>query len=144
MHYRLLRYFDSLLSVVGGFQPQDQVIPSAGGHVDPSAGSGFGQSSQSFYSSRGAPRGGPRNNRSMMNGYRGSSNGFRGTTLNMSWMEQLCCFSNRAILPVWSNFIVCYQVVMKDTALRSQTLHPAVVMAKPNLTHRVTIPVTNG
>ncbi|XP_015231496.1 PREDICTED: caprin-1-like isoform X4 [Cyprinodon variegatus] len=69
---------ERLQSVVGGFQPQDQVIPSAGGHVDPSAGSGFGQSSQSFYSSRGAPRGGPRNNRSMMNGYRGSSNGFRG------------------------------------------------------------------
>ncbi|XP_038139764.1 caprin-1a isoform X2 [Cyprinodon tularosa] len=69
---------ERLQSVVGGFQPQDQVMPSAGGHVDPSAGSGFGQSSQSFYSSRGVPRGGPRNNRSMMNGYRGSSNGFRG------------------------------------------------------------------
>ncbi|XP_047219107.1 caprin-1a isoform X3 [Girardinichthys multiradiatus] len=69
---------ERLQSVVGGFQPQDQVMPSAGGHDDPSAGSGFGQSSQSFYSSRGAPRGGPRNTRGIMNGYRGSSNGFRG------------------------------------------------------------------
>ncbi|MEQ2215002.1 hypothetical protein XENOCAPTIV_025517 [Xenoophorus captivus] len=69
---------ERLHSVVGGFQPQDQVMPSAGGHDDPSAGSGFGQSSQSFYSSRGAPRGGPRNTRGIMNGYRGSSNGFRG------------------------------------------------------------------
>ncbi|KAM4743646.1 caprin-1a isoform 4-T4 [Anableps anableps] len=69
---------ERLQSVVGGFQPQDQVMPSAGGHDDPSAGSGFGPSSQSFYSSRGAPRGGPRNTRGIMNGYRGSSNGFRG------------------------------------------------------------------
>ncbi|KAM4597081.1 caprin-1a isoform 3-T3 [Fundulus diaphanus] len=69
---------ERLQSVVGGFQPQDQVMPSAGGHEDPSVGSGFGQSSQSFYSSRGAPRGGARNSRGFMNGYRGSSNGFRG------------------------------------------------------------------
>ncbi|XP_012706153.2 caprin-1a isoform X4 [Fundulus heteroclitus] len=69
---------ERLQSVVGGFQPQDQVMPSAGGHEDPSVGSGFVQSSQSFYSSRGAPRGGARNSRGFMNGYRGASNGFRG------------------------------------------------------------------
>ncbi|XP_043956049.1 caprin-1a isoform X2 [Gambusia affinis] len=69
---------ERLQSVVGGFQPQDQVMPSTGSHDDPSPGSGFGPSSQSFYSSRGAPRGGPRNTRGVMNGYRGSSNGFRG------------------------------------------------------------------
>ncbi|XP_023187964.1 caprin-1-like isoform X8 [Xiphophorus maculatus] len=69
---------ERLQSVVGGFQPQDQVMPSTVSHDDPSAGSGFGPSSQSFYSSRGAPRGGPRNTRGIMNGYRGSSNGFRG------------------------------------------------------------------
>ncbi|XP_061598671.1 caprin-1a isoform X2 [Cololabis saira] len=69
---------ERLQSVVGGFQPQDQVLPSPGGHEDSSAGAGFGQSGQSFYNSRAAPRGGPRNARGMMNGYRGSSNGFRG------------------------------------------------------------------
>ncbi|XP_032416924.1 caprin-1a isoform X8 [Xiphophorus hellerii] len=69
---------ERLQSVVGGVQPQDQVMPSTVSHDDPSAGSGFGPSSQSFYSSRGAPRGGPRNTRGIMNGYRGSSNGFRG------------------------------------------------------------------
>ncbi|XP_063738559.1 caprin-1a isoform X1 [Eleginops maclovinus] len=69
---------ETLQSVVGGFQPQDQVIPSAGGHEESSPGAGFGQSGQSFYNSRAVPRGGPRNARGMMNGYRGSSNGFRG------------------------------------------------------------------
>ncbi|XP_029950448.1 caprin-1a isoform X3 [Salarias fasciatus] len=69
---------ERLPSVVGGFQPQEQVMPSAGGHEDPSPGAGFGQSGQSFYNSRAVPRGGPRNPRGMMNGYRGSSNGFRG------------------------------------------------------------------
>lgn len=63
--------------VVGGFQTQEQVMASAGASEDSSA--GFGQSGQSFYNSRAVPRGGPRNPR-MMNGYRGSSNGFRGTT----------------------------------------------------------------
>lgn len=67
---------ETLQSVVG-FQPQDQVLASAG-LEESSAGSGFGQPSQSFYNSRGIPRGGPRNGRGMMNGYRGSSNGFRG------------------------------------------------------------------
>ncbi|XP_041791696.1 caprin-1a isoform X2 [Chelmon rostratus] len=69
---------ETLQSVVGGFQPQDQVLPSAGGHEESSPGAGFGQSGQSFYNSRAVPRGGPRNPRGMMNGYRGSSNGFRG------------------------------------------------------------------
>ncbi|XP_059205074.1 caprin-1a isoform X2 [Centropristis striata] len=69
---------ETLQPVVGGFQPQDQVMPSAGGHEESSPGAGFGQSGQSFYNSRAVPRGGPRNSRGMMNGYRGSSNGFRG------------------------------------------------------------------
>ncbi|TKS70206.1 GPI-anchored membrane protein 1 [Collichthys lucidus] len=69
---------ETLQSVVGGFQPQDQVMPTAAGHEESSPGAGFGQSGQSFYNSRGVPRGGPRNARGMMNGYRGSSNGFRG------------------------------------------------------------------
>ncbi|XP_060893252.1 caprin-1a isoform X2 [Labrus mixtus] len=69
---------ETLQSVVGGFQPQDQVLPLAGGHEESSPGAGFGQSGQSFYNSRAAPRGGQRNSRGMMNGYRGSSNGFRG------------------------------------------------------------------
>ncbi|XP_045889098.1 caprin-1a isoform X1 [Micropterus dolomieu] len=69
---------ETLQSVVGGFQPQDQVMPSAGGHEEPSPGAGFGQPGQSFYNSRAVPRTGPRNARGMMNGYRGSSNGFRG------------------------------------------------------------------
>ncbi|KAM7015063.1 caprin-1a isoform 2-T2 [Tautogolabrus adspersus] len=69
---------ETLQSVVGGFQPQDQVLPLAGGHEESSPGAGFGQSGQSFYNSRAVPRGGQRNSRGMMNGYRGSSNGFRG------------------------------------------------------------------
>ncbi|KAL7406587.1 hypothetical protein ABVT39_022753 [Epinephelus coioides] len=69
---------ETLQSVVGGFQPQDQVMPSAAGHEDSSPGAAFGQSGQSFYNSRAVPRGGPRNSRGMINGYRGSSNGFRG------------------------------------------------------------------
>ncbi|XP_034535968.1 caprin-1a isoform X2 [Notolabrus celidotus] len=69
---------ETLQSVVGGFQPQDQVLSSAAGHEDSPPGAGFGQSGQSFYNSRAVPRGGPRNARGMMNGYRGSSNGFRG------------------------------------------------------------------
>lgn len=69
---------ETLQSVVGGFQPQDQVLSSAVGHDESSAGAGFGQSNPSFYNSRAVPRGGPRNARGMMNGYRGSPNGFRG------------------------------------------------------------------
>lgn len=66
----------TLQSVVGGFQPQDQVLSSVG-HEESSGGAGFGQSAQ-FYNGRGASRGGPRSGRGLMNGYRGSSNGFRG------------------------------------------------------------------
>uniref|UniRef100_H3CVH1 Cell cycle associated protein 1a n=1 Tax=Tetraodon nigroviridis TaxID=99883 RepID=H3CVH1_TETNG len=66
---------ETLQSVVGGFQTQEQVMASAGGSEDSST--GFGQSGQSFYNSRTVPRGAPRNPRGMMNGYRGSSNGFR-------------------------------------------------------------------
>lgn len=66
----------TLQSVVGGFQPQEKVLSSAG-HEESSGGAGFGQSAQ-FYNGRGVPRGGPRSGRGMMNGYRGSSNGFRG------------------------------------------------------------------
>lgn len=69
---------ERLQSVVGAFQTQDQIMPSAAGHEEPSAVAGFGQSGQSFYNSRAVPRGGPRNTRGVMNGYRGSSNGFRG------------------------------------------------------------------
>lgn len=56
-------------------------MPTAGGHEDSSAAAGFGQSSQSFYTNRAAPRGGPRNARGVMNGYRASSNGFRGISV---------------------------------------------------------------
>ncbi|XP_019954327.1 caprin-1a isoform X1 [Paralichthys olivaceus] len=69
---------DTLQSVVGGFQPQDPVMPPAGAHEESTPGAGFGQSGQSFYNSRAVPRSGPRNARGVMNGYRGSSNGFRG------------------------------------------------------------------
>uniref|UniRef100_A0AAX7SPQ5 Cell cycle associated protein 1a n=1 Tax=Astatotilapia calliptera TaxID=8154 RepID=A0AAX7SPQ5_ASTCA len=69
---------ERLQTVVNAFQPQDQIMSSTPGHEDPSVGAGFGQSGQSFYSSRAVPRGGPRNARGVMNGYRGSSNGFRG------------------------------------------------------------------
>ncbi|XP_062240811.1 caprin-1a isoform X2 [Platichthys flesus] len=69
---------ETIQSVVGGFQPQEPVMPPAGAHEETTPGAGFGQSGQSFYNSRAAPRSGPRNARGVMNGYRGSSNGFRG------------------------------------------------------------------
>ncbi|XP_061743571.1 caprin-1-like isoform X3 [Nerophis ophidion] len=69
---------ETLQSVVAGFQPQAQVLPSPVGHEDSSPGASFGQSGQSFYNSRPVPRGGARNSRGAMNGYRGASNGFRG------------------------------------------------------------------
>lgn len=62
-------------------------MSSTPGHEDPSVGAGFGQSGQSFYSSRAVPRGGPRNARGVMNGYRSSSNGFRGKSIQ-------CCFTD--------------------------------------------------
>ncbi|MEQ2299009.1 hypothetical protein AMECASPLE_011194, partial [Ameca splendens] len=65
---------EQLQSVVGAFHSQDQT----GGHQQPpQQGPGFGRQSQSFYNSRGMSRGGPRNARGMINGYRGASNGFR-------------------------------------------------------------------
>ncbi|KAI5101446.1 GPI-anchored membrane protein 1 isoform X1 [Silurus meridionalis] len=74
---------EPLQSVVGAFHSQDQGIPSSGGHQTMSQqpagqGAGFGRQPQSFYSSRAVPRGGPRNARGAMNGYRGPSNSFRG------------------------------------------------------------------
>ncbi|KAM8877430.1 caprin-1a isoform 1-T6 [Synchiropus picturatus] len=69
---------ETLQSVVAGFQSQSQAMPTPGGHEESAAGAGFGQSGQSFYNSRAAPRAGPRGSRGVMNGYRGSSNGFRG------------------------------------------------------------------
>ncbi|XP_077375163.1 caprin-1-like isoform X5 [Festucalex cinctus] len=69
---------ETLQSVVAGFQPQAQVMPSPVAHEDASASAGFGQSGQSFYNTRAVPRGGARNSRGAINGYRGSSNGFRG------------------------------------------------------------------
>ncbi|KAM9817177.1 caprin-1a [Neosynchiropus ocellatus] len=69
---------ETLQSVVAGFQSQSQAMSTPGGHEESAAAAGFGQSGQSFYNSRAAPRGGPRSSRGVMNGYRGSSNGFRG------------------------------------------------------------------
>ncbi|XP_077451317.1 caprin-1-like isoform X4 [Stigmatopora argus] len=71
---------ETLQSVVAGFQSQAQVVPTAVVREDSSPSSGYGPSSQPFYSSRGMPRGGgnARSSRGGMNGYRGSSNGFRG------------------------------------------------------------------
>ncbi|KAK7913303.1 hypothetical protein WMY93_013514 [Mugilogobius chulae] len=43
----------ALQAVVGGFQPQDQVLPSVG-HEEPTGGAGFGQSAQ-FYNGRVGP-----------------------------------------------------------------------------------------
>lgn len=79
---QLLNFFFFFLAhpVVGGFQPQDAVLPPAGGHEDSSP--GFGPSGQSFYNSKAVPRGAARSARGVMNGYRGSSNGFRGVSAN--------------------------------------------------------------
>lgn len=132
--------------VVGGFQPQDQVMPSAGGHEEPSPGAGFGQPGQSFYNSRAVPRTGPRNARGMMNGYRGSTNGFRGTSMELCFteMQKSCGFVIHCndTIHAYINFNVFYhQGDMKAIALLSQML-PVVVMAKPNLTRLGTIPIT--
>ncbi|XP_066541344.1 caprin-1b [Hoplias malabaricus] len=72
---------EQLQSVVATFQ--DPSVPNSTGHQPLSqqpAGQGntFNRQTQSFYNSRGMPRGGPRNPRGMINGYRGPSNGFRG------------------------------------------------------------------
>ncbi|XP_077941307.1 caprin-1a isoform X1 [Gasterosteus aculeatus] len=68
---------ETLQSVVGGFQPPDHVMPSAGSHEESPPAAALAQSGQSFYNSRAVPRGAARSGRGMMNGYRGS-NGFRG------------------------------------------------------------------
>ncbi|XP_016301303.1 caprin-1-like isoform X3 [Sinocyclocheilus anshuiensis] len=52
-----------------GAQPMSQ---QSGGQ-----GNGFSHQTQSFYNSRGISRGGPRNSRGMINGYRGTSSSFR-------------------------------------------------------------------
>lgn len=76
----------SLSVVVGAFHSQDPSLPSQAlpqGQQPGQQGPGFipaaGRQAQSFYNSRGMTRGGPRNARGMVNGYRGPSNGFRGT-----------------------------------------------------------------
>ncbi|KAM9503727.1 caprin-1b isoform 2-T2 [Salvelinus alpinus] len=76
---------EQLQSVVGAFHPQDPSLPSQAlpqGQQPGQQGPGFipaaGRQAQSFYNSRGMTRGGPRNARGMVNGYRGPSNGFRG------------------------------------------------------------------
>uniref|UniRef100_A0A8C7FCZ0 Cell cycle associated protein 1 n=1 Tax=Oncorhynchus kisutch TaxID=8019 RepID=A0A8C7FCZ0_ONCKI len=70
---------DQLQSVVGAFHSQDpslQALPQ--GQQGPGFIPAAGRQAQSFYNSRGMTRGGPRNARGMVNGYRGPSNGFRG------------------------------------------------------------------
>uniref|UniRef100_A0A8C7FE41 Cell cycle associated protein 1 n=1 Tax=Oncorhynchus kisutch TaxID=8019 RepID=A0A8C7FE41_ONCKI len=75
---------DQLQSVVGAFHSQDpslQALPSQAlpqGQQGPGFIPAAGRQAQSFYNSRGMTRGGPRNARGMVNGYRGPSNGFRG------------------------------------------------------------------
>ncbi|XP_055795340.1 caprin-1b [Salvelinus fontinalis] len=76
---------EQLQSVVGAFHSQDPSLPSQAlpqGQQPGQQGPGFipaaGRQAQSFYNSRGMTRGGPRNARGMVNGYRGPSNGFRG------------------------------------------------------------------
>uniref|UniRef100_A0A8C7V0N6 Cell cycle associated protein 1b n=1 Tax=Oncorhynchus mykiss TaxID=8022 RepID=A0A8C7V0N6_ONCMY len=59
----------------------DQALPSQAlpqGQQGPGFIPAAGRQAQSFYNSRGMTRGGPRNARGMVNGYRGPSNGFRG------------------------------------------------------------------
>lgn len=124
-----------LCPVVGGFQSQEQVMASAGGSEDSSA--GFGQAGQSFYNSRAAPRGGPRNPRGMMNGYRGSSNGFRG-------MRHKRAHSLMRHFEVSARFnlnVSRHQGAMKAIVPLSLMLQ-AVVMVKPSLTIHETIPTT--
>ncbi|XP_038857595.1 caprin-1b [Salvelinus namaycush] len=72
---------EQLQSVVGAFHSQDPALPSQAlpqGQQGPGFIPAAGRQAQSFYNSRGMTRGGPRNARGMVNGYRGPSNGFRG------------------------------------------------------------------
>ncbi|XP_052388152.1 caprin-1-like isoform X1 [Carassius gibelio] len=71
------------LQSVGAFHSLDQTLPNSAGPQpmsQPSGGhgNGFSHQTQSFYNSRGISRGGPRNARGMINGYRGTSSSFRG------------------------------------------------------------------
>uniref|UniRef100_A0A671P4T4 Caprin-1-like n=1 Tax=Sinocyclocheilus anshuiensis TaxID=1608454 RepID=A0A671P4T4_9TELE len=73
---------EQLQSVVGAFHSQDQSLPNSTGAQPMSQqsggqGNGFSHQTQSFYNSRGISRGGPRNSRGMINGYRGTSSSFR-------------------------------------------------------------------
>uniref|UniRef100_A0A671P5V5 Caprin-1-like n=1 Tax=Sinocyclocheilus anshuiensis TaxID=1608454 RepID=A0A671P5V5_9TELE len=70
------------LQSVGAFHSQDQSLPNSTGAQPMSQqsggqGNGFSHQTQSFYNSRGISRGGPRNSRGMINGYRGTSSSFR-------------------------------------------------------------------
>uniref|UniRef100_H3A2C9 Cell cycle associated protein 1 n=1 Tax=Latimeria chalumnae TaxID=7897 RepID=H3A2C9_LATCH len=71
---------EALPPVVGTYHASaDQPHPVTGSHQQPAQqSSSFPRPGQSFYNSRGVPRGGQRTPRGMMNGYRGPSNGFRG------------------------------------------------------------------
>ena len=70
----------SLCAVVGGFQPHEQTMAQAGAQQQSAQPAGFTRPAQPYFNGRGAPRGGPRGGRGIINGYRGgASNGFRGT-----------------------------------------------------------------
>ncbi|XP_059926592.1 caprin-1a isoform X3 [Gadus macrocephalus] len=70
---------DALQSVVGGFQPHEQAMAQAGAQQQSTQPAGFTRPAQPYFNGRGAPRGGPRGGRGIINGYRGgASNGFRG------------------------------------------------------------------
>uniref|UniRef100_A0A672QQG3 Caprin-1-like n=1 Tax=Sinocyclocheilus grahami TaxID=75366 RepID=A0A672QQG3_SINGR len=74
---------EQLQSVVGAFHSLDQSLPNSTGPQPMSQqsggqGNGFSHQTQSFYNSRGISRGGPRNSRGMINGYRGTASSFRG------------------------------------------------------------------
>uniref|UniRef100_A0A8C5AJM4 Cell cycle associated protein 1a n=1 Tax=Gadus morhua TaxID=8049 RepID=A0A8C5AJM4_GADMO len=70
---------DALQSVVGGFQPHEQAMAQAGAQQQSAQPAGFTRPAQPYFNGRGAPRGGPRGGRGIINGYRGgASNGFRG------------------------------------------------------------------
>ncbi|XP_023660267.1 caprin-1-like isoform X2 [Paramormyrops kingsleyae] len=74
---------EQLQSVIGAFHTQEQTIPAPGGHQSmsqqaPQQSAAFSRPGQSFYNSRPMSRGGPRNSRGMLNGFRAPSSGFRG------------------------------------------------------------------
>uniref|UniRef100_A0A8C5C2D7 Cell cycle associated protein 1a n=1 Tax=Gadus morhua TaxID=8049 RepID=A0A8C5C2D7_GADMO len=68
-----------ICAVVGGFQPHEQAMAQAGAQQQSAQPAGFTRPAQPYFNGRGAPRGGPRGGRGIINGYRGgASNGFRG------------------------------------------------------------------